>query len=52
MGPDADAHDRLAILLPTAERTVRETAGQARGEPWRRLLRAIYAELAAEGLGR
>ncbi len=46
---EADAHDALATLLTTAEGMVRETRGQGRGEPWRRLLRAIYAELAKTG---
>ena len=49
---EADAHDALATLLATAERMVRETTGQERGEPWRRLLRALYAELAETGRGR
>ena len=42
-------HDALVTLLATAEREVREAGWQARGESWRRLLRAIYAELAARG---
>ncbi len=49
---EADAHDALATLLATAERMVRETRGQGRGEPWRRLLRAVNAELAETGHGR
>ena len=51
-GSDAGARDALDTLLATAERMVRESGGQARGEPWRRLLRAIYAELAEADRGR
>jgi hypothetical protein len=42
----------VAPFLATAEWQVRETGDRVRGEPWRRLLRAIYAELAETDRGR